>query len=155
VTLARRRGSPRATAAGDRPLIAQFAAKDPVTLVRAAEMIYPYVDDVDLNCGCPQTWACQEGIGAGLMTNPEAVREMVAALKPSRHRVLCQYQDPNTCRFNIFAVMLMGCLLQEDGRVCTASGKCGRSAKHFSTPANTSFLTTGMLQKLSSYLLLP
>jgi tRNA-dihydrouridine synthase 4 len=81
VTLARRRGSPRATAAGDRPLIAQFAAKDPVTLVRAAEMIYPYVDDVDLNCGCPQTWACQEGIGAGLMTNPEAVREMVAAVK--------------------------------------------------------------------------
>jgi hypothetical protein len=48
----------------------------------------------------------------------------------SRHRVLCQYQDPNTCRFNVFAVILMGCLLQEDGRVCAASGKCGRRFHH-------------------------
>jgi tRNA-dihydrouridine synthase 4 len=75
------RYSDLSTNADDRPLIAQFAAKDPVTLARAAEMIYPYVDGVDLNCGCPQTWACQEGIGAGLMMNPEAVREMVAAVK--------------------------------------------------------------------------
>lgn len=65
----------------DSPLIAQFAAKDPVTLARAAEMVYPYVDGVDLNCGCPQTWACQEGIGAGLMVNPEAVRDMVRGVK--------------------------------------------------------------------------
>jgi len=66
---------------GDRPLIAQFAAKESVTLQRAAEMISPYVDGVDLNCGCPQSWACQEGIGAGLLSNPEAVRDMVAAVK--------------------------------------------------------------------------
>ena len=46
----------------DRPIIAQFAAKDTVTLSRAAEMVFPFVDGVDLNCGCPQTWACQEGI---------------------------------------------------------------------------------------------
>jgi len=65
----------------DRPLIVQFAAKDAVTLARAAEMVYPYVDGVDLNCGCPQTWACQEGIGAGLMKNPEAVRDMVRGVK--------------------------------------------------------------------------
>jgi|SRR5579859_5186033 len=69
------------TNSGDSPLIAQFAAKDPVTLSRAAEMVAPYVDGVDLNCGCPQTWACQEGIGAGLMKSPQLVRDMVRAVK--------------------------------------------------------------------------
>jgi tRNA-dihydrouridine synthase 4 len=69
------------TNADDTPLIAQFAAKDPVTLARAAEMVMPYVDGVDLNCGCPQTWACQEGIGAGLMKDPQGVREMVRGVK--------------------------------------------------------------------------
>lgn len=65
----------------DHPLIAQFAANDPVILSRAAEMIFPFVDGVDLNCGCPQSWACQEGIGAGLMKQPELVAEMVRATK--------------------------------------------------------------------------
>ena len=65
----------------DRPMVAQFAAKDSITLSRAAEMVFQYVDGVDLNCGCPQTWACQEGIGAGLLTDPELVRDMVRGVK--------------------------------------------------------------------------
>jgi tRNA-dihydrouridine synthase 4 len=65
----------------DHLVIAQFAAKDAVTLGRAAEMVAQYVDGIDLNCGCPQTWACQEGIGAGLMKDPEAVRDMVRQVK--------------------------------------------------------------------------
>ena len=65
----------------DRPVIVQFAAKDAITLSRATEMVVPYVDGIDLNCGCPQSWACQEGIGAGLMTNPEAIRDMVRGVK--------------------------------------------------------------------------
>ena len=77
------------TNAHDRPLIVQFAAKDAVTLARAAEMVYPYVDGVDLNCGCPQTWACQEGIGAGLMKNPEAVRDMVRGVKARLGNEFC------------------------------------------------------------------
>jgi len=32
-------------------LIAQFAASDPVHLATAAELIRPYVDAIDLNCG--------------------------------------------------------------------------------------------------------
>lgn len=32
-------------------LIAQFASSDPVEFSRAAEMIAPWVDGVDLNCG--------------------------------------------------------------------------------------------------------
>jgi tRNA-dihydrouridine synthase 4 len=73
----------------DRPVIAQFAAKDAVTLARAAEMVFPYVDGVDLNCGCPQTWACQEGIGAGLMQHPETVRDMVRGVKARLGQEFC------------------------------------------------------------------
>jgi tRNA-dihydrouridine synthase 4 len=73
----------------DRPVIAQFAAKDAVTLARAAEMVSRHVDGVDLNCGCPQTWACQEGIGAGLMKEPELVRDMVRGVKARVGQAFC------------------------------------------------------------------
>jgi tRNA-dihydrouridine synthase 4 len=35
----------------DHAVIAQFASSDPVEFARAAEMIAPWVDGVDLNCG--------------------------------------------------------------------------------------------------------
>ena len=94
----------------DRPMIAQFAAKDPTILARAAEMVLPYVDGVDLNCGCPQTWACQEGIGAGLMKDPELVRDMVRAVK---QRVGTQFSVSTKIRIHadlkyvVFESMLM------------------------------------------------
>ena len=44
-------------------------------------MVQPYCDGVDLNCGCPQTWAIHEGIGCGLMSRREVVRDMVLAAK--------------------------------------------------------------------------
>lgn len=47
-------------------LIAQFAANDPVHLAEASELIRPYVDAIDINCGCPQKWAYAEGIGSFL-----------------------------------------------------------------------------------------
>lgn len=67
--------------ARDRPLVVQFAANDPVILGRAVEMVLPYTDAIGLNCGCPQSWACQEGIGASLMRKPELVAEMVRSTK--------------------------------------------------------------------------
>ncbi|KAK3710861.1 tRNA dihydrouridine synthase [Vermiconidia calcicola] len=62
-------------------LIAQFASSDPTEFARAAELIAPWVDGVDLNCGCPQSWAVKEGIGCSLMENPELVASMVRAAK--------------------------------------------------------------------------
>ena len=44
-------------------------------------MVRPYCDGVDLNCGCPQTWAIGEGVGCKLMSCPELVRDMVRAAK--------------------------------------------------------------------------
>ena len=32
---------------------------------------------VDLNCGCPQRWAMQEGYGACLIDKPELLRDVV------------------------------------------------------------------------------
>ncbi|KAK3111009.1 tRNA dihydrouridine synthase [Teratosphaeriaceae sp. CCFEE 6253] len=62
-------------------LIAQFASSEPTEFARAAEMIAPWVDGVDLNCGCPQSWAVKEGIGCSLMENPSLVAEMVRAAR--------------------------------------------------------------------------
>ncbi|GAB7363125.1 hypothetical protein MBLNU230_g3414t2 [Neophaeotheca triangularis] len=65
-------------------LIVQFASSDPVEFGRAAELIAPWVDGVDLNCGCPQSWAIKEGIGCSLMEQPEKVAE---TLREARRRM--------------------------------------------------------------------
>ena len=56
----------------DRPLVVQFAASNADDFGRAAEMVAPYADAVDLNCGCPQRSAGQPlplggggGVGGG------------------------------------------------------------------------------------------
>ena len=36
-----------------------------------------YCDAVDLNCGCPQSWAMQGGYGAKLLKSPDLIRDMV------------------------------------------------------------------------------
>ncbi|XP_070557671.1 tRNA-dihydrouridine(20a/20b) synthase [NAD(P)+]-like [Ptychodera flava] len=76
------------TNSGDRPLIVQFAANNAKDLADAAEIIAPYADGVDLNCGCPQRWAMAEGYGAHLLKYPELVKDMVTQ---TRSRV----QDEN------------------------------------------------------------
>ncbi|RUS34285.1 hypothetical protein BC938DRAFT_481429 [Jimgerdemannia flammicorona] len=65
----------------DDPVIIQFAANNAKDLVEAAELAAPYVNGIDINCGCPQKWALQEHIGAFLMTEPETVRDMVHSVK--------------------------------------------------------------------------
>lgn len=62
-------------------MVAQFASGDATEFGRAAEMIAPWVNGVDLNCGCPQSWAAKEGIGCSLMAHPEKVAEMVKEAK--------------------------------------------------------------------------
>lgn len=62
-------------------LIAQFASSSAEEFARAADLITPWVDGVNLNCGCPQSWAIKEGIGCSLMENPESVVEMVHAAR--------------------------------------------------------------------------
>ncbi|KAI9506131.1 tRNA dihydrouridine synthase [Coemansia spiralis] len=65
----------------DCPVVVQFAAHDPVDLAHAAQIVAPFADGIDLNCGCPQKWAYKEKIGAYLSDKPEIVQDMVRAVK--------------------------------------------------------------------------
>ncbi|BGP43323.1 tRNA dihydrouridine synthase [Rhodotorula kratochvilovae] len=62
-------------------LLLQFAANDPLQLAEAAELAKPWVDGIDLNCGCPQKWAYHEGIGCALLRKPDLVRDLVRTTK--------------------------------------------------------------------------
>lgn len=55
----------------------QFGANVPLELARASSLVAPFSSGVDLNCGCPQSWACAETLGAALMEKRELVRDMV------------------------------------------------------------------------------
>lgn len=59
------------------PTVIQFAARNPFELAMAVKLTAPFVEGIDLNCGCPQGWALQEGIGAGLMKDPQLIHDMV------------------------------------------------------------------------------
>lgn len=69
------------TCQNDRPLVVQFASHDAEEFASAAEMVAPYCDGVDLNCGCPQRWALEKGYGAQLLDQPQLVRDMVLQTK--------------------------------------------------------------------------
>ena len=49
----------------------------PIIFRRSSTMVSNYCNGVDLNCGCPQTWAQQEGIGACLINKPQFVSDLV------------------------------------------------------------------------------
>ena len=68
------------------PTIVQFGCNSPLELSRATTILAPYVNGVDINCGCPQSWACAEMLGAALMHKRELVAEMVKEAKSALHR---------------------------------------------------------------------
>lgn len=78
------RDSDFTTCPEDRPLIVQFAASTAQDFADAAEIVAPFSDGIDLNCGCPQRWAMVEGYGACLLGKPELLCEMV---QQARNRV--------------------------------------------------------------------
>ena len=55
----------------------QFGSNSPLELSRSSSLAAPFVNGVDLNCGCPQSWACAETMGAALMDKRELVRDMM------------------------------------------------------------------------------
>lgn len=62
-------------------LVCQLAASHSSPLADAAELVSPYVDGIDLNCGCPQPWAYEERIGSYLLEEPELVADMIRTVK--------------------------------------------------------------------------
>ena len=65
----------------DQPLIVQFGCDNPNDLQMAASLALPYVQGIDLNCGCPQRWAIKSGYGAALIEKPELVHAMVRSVR--------------------------------------------------------------------------
>lgn len=70
-------------------LVAQFASSEPGAFADASELIGKFVDGVDLNCGCPQSWAYEEELGSYLLRQPETVRDMVRAVKARMGEDFC------------------------------------------------------------------
>ncbi|KAK4251796.1 tRNA-dihydrouridine synthase [Corynascus novoguineensis] len=68
------------------PTIVQFGANSPQELARASTLVIPFSNGVDLNCGCPQSWACSETLGAALMEKRELVRDMVVETRDHLRR---------------------------------------------------------------------
>ncbi|XP_065834950.1 tRNA-dihydrouridine(20a/20b) synthase [NAD(P)+]-like [Oscarella lobularis] len=65
------------TDSDDHPLVIQFAAKTAFELAESAEIVSPFADGIDLNCGCPQPWALREGYGCYLISQPDLVRDII------------------------------------------------------------------------------
>lgn len=65
----------------DTPMIVQFAANCSIDFLHATEMVQSYSDGVDLNCGCPQSWAMQDGYGSYLLKKPEVIEDMIKTVR--------------------------------------------------------------------------
>jgi tRNA-dihydrouridine synthase 4 len=66
---------------GDTPLITQFAANNVTDFLYATKMVEKYCDGVDLNCGCPQQWAKQDGYGCYLLQKTEVIEDMLKTVR--------------------------------------------------------------------------
>ena len=64
----------------DRPLLVQFCANDPATLLAAAKLVAPHCDGVDINFGCPQRIAKKGRYGAFLMDDWKTVHDLISIL---------------------------------------------------------------------------
>ncbi|KAL6307795.1 hypothetical protein BKA93DRAFT_727023 [Sparassis latifolia] len=62
-------------------LIYQIGSSDPETAVQAAKIVMQDVAGFDLNCGCPKPFSTHAGMGAALLTNPDLLCAILAALR--------------------------------------------------------------------------
>lgn len=66
---------------GEDRLVVQLASPGGPAAAAAAALLQPYCDAIDINCGCPQKWAMQEGIGAAMLEKPEVVADMIKCIR--------------------------------------------------------------------------
>ncbi|XP_045483105.1 tRNA-dihydrouridine(20a/20b) synthase [NAD(P)+]-like [Harmonia axyridis] len=69
------------TSLDDTPVIIQFAANNIDDFVTAACLASPYVSGADLNCGCPQRWASDQGVGCIMLETPQKIFEITRSCR--------------------------------------------------------------------------
>jgi len=109
----------------DRPLVVQLCGNNPEEIVKAALIVEPFCDAIDINLGCPQDGAKKEFFGAFLLEHPNIITAMIRALVSS-------LKIPVFCKIRILPFLdetmklcheieEAGCsLLAVHGRVCGA-----------------------------------
>ncbi|KAH0790359.1 tRNA-dihydrouridine(20) synthase [NAD(P)+]-like [Histomonas meleagridis] len=65
----------------DGKLVFQLVGHDPAKAVLATQKIISFSSAVDLNCGCPESFATSRGDGSALMNDPQTVVEVISALR--------------------------------------------------------------------------
>lgn len=73
----------------DSPVIVQVGVNNVEDLMKFVAMIYPFVDAIGINCGCPIRDQVRAGIGAALMLKPDLVASMVKAVKDKYGNSVC------------------------------------------------------------------
>jgi tRNA-dihydrouridine synthase 1 len=68
------------TCTADRPLVIQFCANDPETLVQAAKYVEGICDAIDLNLGCPQGIAKRGHYGCYLQDEWDLIHSLINAV---------------------------------------------------------------------------
>jgi len=84
----------------ERPVAGQLIGKDALKLSKAAKVVEPFVDVIDLNLGCPRPKEVKCGIGAVLLRRPDKVKKLVSSLvesvsKPVTVKVRLGYKEIN------------------------------------------------------------
>ncbi|KAG7365857.1 tRNA-U20-dihydrouridine synthase [Nitzschia inconspicua] len=64
----------------DRPLIVQICGSNPEYVLQTARFVEPFVDGIDINCGCPQQIAKKGNYGAFLLEQEETLLTLVRHL---------------------------------------------------------------------------
>ncbi len=67
--------------AGHSPIAYQLSGHKPQLMARAAKMLEPYADIIDINMGCPVNKVVKGQDGCALMRNPELAFDVVRAIK--------------------------------------------------------------------------
>mmetsp|Transcript_31080 Transcript_31080/g.75797 ORF Transcript_31080/g.75797 Transcript_31080/m.75797 type:complete len:458 (+) Transcript_31080:102-1475(+) len=62
------------------PVVFQMGTNDAIRALRAAQVVAKDVRAIDVNMGCPKHFSVHAGMGAGLLSSPETVKDILSTL---------------------------------------------------------------------------
>ncbi|MFH1211700.1 MAG: tRNA-dihydrouridine synthase family protein, partial [Candidatus Woesearchaeota archaeon] len=64
----------------EKPFCIQLFGNEPEQIAKAARIVEPYCDIIDINMGCPVQKIVKQGAGCALLLEPEKVREIIESV---------------------------------------------------------------------------